>query len=134
MTRLPRPRCDERGLSLSVFLVLLLPLLLMAAGLVVDGSAQAAAKARAESVAERAARAGVDAGAGDRLLGRDGAPASVVAARSVLAAEGMDGTVSVEAGVIHITTSTTTSTTFLSIVGINQLSARGAANARLVNG
>lgn len=60
---------DQRGLSLSPFLVILLPALLVMIGLVVDGGAQAAAARHAERVAASAARAGSDAAAADRLSG-----------------------------------------------------------------
>ena len=69
-----RPAEVERGLSVSVLVCLLVPVLLLCAGLAVDGAGQAAANRRAEAVAAQAARAGMDAAAPLSLAGRDGGP------------------------------------------------------------
>lgn len=127
-------RSRERGLSLSVFVVMLLPLLLVCAGLVVDGGAQTEAAARASAVAAEAARAGADAGAGHELLGQDPAAPARLAARQVLVRHEMDGDVEVADGAVVVHTRTSAPTTFLSILGITRLHAHGSATARLREG
>lgn len=123
---------DERGVSLSTFVVAVVPALLLVAGLVVDGGAQAVAARRAELVASAAARAAADETAAARLAGADpGAAGAIAAAQRVLAASGMAGEVRLAAGRVLVTTTTHTGTVFLSLVGITRLEARGSAEADL---
>jgi hypothetical protein len=125
---------DQRGMSLSPFIAVVVPALLVMIGLVVDGGAQAAASRRAEWVAAAAARAATDDTAAARLAGQtpDNAHAIAVARRIIEVEPGFSGEVSVAANrvVVHITT--TTPTVLLSLIGIQQLTASGSAEAELI--
>ncbi|MFT3874945.1 MAG: hypothetical protein QM708_00725 [Propioniciclava sp.] len=125
-------RRDERGTALSAMIAVLVVSLFAVVGLVVDGGAQSAARARAASGAVEAARAAVDAGATARASGA--APnvlAMVGEGRRALAERGLDGEVSVEAGVVHVHARTSAKTVFLSLIGIGELAASGEAAAAL---
>lgn len=124
---------SARGVSMSAFVAVVMPALILVAGLVVDGGQQAAAHRRAEAVAARAARAATDASAPYRLLGADGSPAALAAARDVLAgSEGVVGHARVlETGRLEVVTSVPSPTVFLSIIGIDALEAEGRAVAEL---
>jgi Flp pilus assembly protein TadG len=121
-------------MSLSSFVVLVVPALLIVAGLVVDGGAQAVAARRAELVASAAARAAADATAADRLAGRTpNTSAAITAAQHVLAASGdVEGHVELVAGRVRVSTSSGADAVFLSLIGIERLSAKGSAEAELV--
>lgn len=125
----------ERGLSMSSFVAVVVLALLLVAGLVVDGGAQAVAARRAELVASGAARAAVDETAPARLAGR--APdvgAAIASAQRVLAASGdVTGDVRVVAGRVQVTTSSSTEPVFLSLIGIRRLVGHGSAEADLVS-
>lgn len=126
------PSRDERGQALSAFVVVVLSALFLVAGLVVDGGSKSAAKAEAESVAAHAARAAVDASARSRATGTTLDVGAVTAAgRQVLADRGVTGTVSIEAGVVRVTTEVTTRTVFLSLVGVSSMRSTGDATAVL---
>lgn len=125
-------RSPDRGASMSVFLVVVVMALFLIAGLVIDGGAQVTCERRAEVVAAQAARAGVDASAAARLSGGTGTADAVLAARRVLASQGVTGTVSLNAGVLHVTTSVSTETTFLSLLGKFTVTGSGDASAVLV--
>lgn len=124
---------SSRGLSVSVLVCLLIPTLLLCAGLAVDGAAKAGADRRAEAVAAQAARAGSDAAAPALLEGRDGAGiASAAALRTVAGHPGVAGEVFVRPdGSLQVSTSTTVATVFLGLVGIDQLPGRGQATVEL---
>ncbi len=123
-------RRDERGQSLSVFVLVVVFALLLVAGLVVDGGAQSDAARRAEQAASAAARAAVDAGAPARAGGRGVDPAAMsAAARQALTDRGIEGTVVVAGGRVRVETSVTTRTVFLSLIGVTRLAASGAAEA-----
>lgn len=131
----PQPqqtRRDQRGQSLSAFVVVVLTALFGVAGLVVDGGAKSAAKAEAESVAAHAARAAADASARYRATGSPIDVGAVQAAGAqVLADRDIDGEVLIVDGAVHVTTTTTSRTVFLSLIGINTLTATGDATAVL---
>lgn len=124
---------DQRGLSLSPFLVMLLPALLVMVGLVVDGGAQAAAARHAERTAASAARAGTDAAAADRLSGgRDGTRVALAAAQQVVNRDpAVSGTVSVVDDAVVVTTRMRTPTAVLSLIGIPEVIGEGTARALL---
>lgn len=126
-----QPETDERGVSVSVLTTALMMAIFLVAGLVVDGGAQVRAHRQAEVAAARAVRSGSDAGAAQRLVGGDGTADSLAAARAVLAEVGVDGQVTAGAGVINVETRISTPTTFLSLLGISSLSARGSASAEV---
>jgi Flp pilus assembly protein TadG len=123
----------QRGVSLSaMFAVIVLALLLMA-GLVVDGGAQAEASRRAESAAASAARAAADETATARLAGRSvDTGAAIAAAQRVLGEAEVAGTVSLTGGRVLVSTRAEADTVFLSLIGINKLAATGSAEAELV--
>ena len=125
---------NQRGVSLSSFFAVLVLALLLVAGLVVDGGAQALAARRAELLASAAARAGADATATSRLAGQSpDVAAAVAAAQRVLAADSeVSGEVTVVAGRIRVTTTGAARTVFLSLIGIPRLEVRGSAEAELV--
>lgn len=122
----------ERGLSLSTFVAVVLVCLFLMAGLVIDGGAQVSAERRAQVVAAQAARAGADAAAAQRLAGGSGISEALAAADQVLKAQGVSGQATVSAGVLTVTTSVTTPTIFLSLVGQSSVQGRGRASAVLI--
>lgn len=128
-----RRRTAQRGFSVSVLVCLLIPVLLLCAGLAVDGAAKAAADRRAEAVAAQAARSGMDAAAPLLLTGGDGSSAALAAANAVLGAHPeVAGSVSVGAdGVLQVVTSISRPTIFLALVGIHQVSGSGSAVVEL---
>jgi hypothetical protein len=127
-------RRDERGGSQSILLLGVVVALVLSAGLVVDGGRKTAAARDAEAVAAGAARAGLNAGATGRLAGRANTAAAASAARSFLAgAPNVSGSVQLlPGGRLRVTTQSTTSTRYLSIVGINTVTGRGEATAELI--
>ena len=127
-------RRGERGGSQSILLLGVVVALVLSAGLVVDGGRKTAAARDAEAVAAGAARAGLNAGATGRLAGRSNTGAAVSAARSFLAgAPDVSGSVQLlPGGRLRVTTQSTTSTRYLSIVGINTVTGRGEATADLI--
>ena len=124
---------SQRGMSLSPFIAVLLPALLVMIGLVVDGGAQAAAANRAERVAAAAARAASDDTAAARLAGGqlNVAHAITVAQQRVASETGVSAQVSVQGGQILVRTKVVTATTLLNLIGINELTATGSAQAQL---
>ena len=127
------PTRDERGLTVSVFVLLVLAALIAVAGLVVDGGQKVTAASRAEAAADGAARAAANAAATQRLAGRDGAGAGVLAAKAYLAGEpGVRGSVSLSAGVVRVSTSADEPTIFLSAVGVDEVTGTGSATASIV--
>jgi len=126
---------EERGLSMSAFVAVVVLALLVVAGLVVDGGAQAVAARRAELVASAAARAAADETAAARLAGREpDAGAAIATAQRVLAGSGdVTGEVRLVAGRVRVSTTTTVEPVFLSLIGIQRLVGRGAAEADLVS-
>lgn len=124
---------DERGGgSASVGMLLMVPVILVVAGLVFDGSRQISATQAAQDAAVAATRAGTDAAATPQLAGRDGAAAAVQAARQALSAAGVSGSVQVGGVTITVTTSQSRPTLFLSAIGISQVTGHGKAHAQLV--
>lgn len=123
---------DERGVSLSAMVAVVLVALFLVAGLVIDGGAKVRASREAEVVAAQVARAGSDAGAAERVVGRDGSATALTAARAALARHPeVAGEVSMAEGQLRVTTSTSAETTFLSLLGINRVHGRGSAVSEL---
>lgn len=125
---------DQRGMSLSPFVVGVLPALLIMIGLVVDGGAQSAAQRRAEGLAAAAARAAADDTAAARLAGGAVDVAHAVArAQAVIATRpGVTGEVTVADGRVSVRTHTSVPTVLLSLIGVSRLEAKGSADADLV--
>ncbi|MDO5683979.1 MAG: pilus assembly protein TadG-related protein, partial [Propionibacteriaceae bacterium] len=126
---------DERGMSLSVLVLLWIGALIIVAGLVVDGGQQVTAARRAESAAAGAARAAADAGGTYRLAGRNDPGAGVAAAQAYIAAiDNVRGTVTLSSGVVRVDTQSSSPTIFLSLLGIGEVYASAVAEADLVRG
>lgn len=124
---------DERGLTVSVFVLLVLAAMVAMAGLVVDGGQKVTAASRAEAAADGAARAAANAAATQRLAGRDGAGAAVLAAKAFLAGQpGVTGTVSLSGGAVRVSTSATEPTLFLSAIAIDEVTGTGSSSASIV--
>jgi hypothetical protein len=124
---------DERGQSISLFVLVIMGALILTTGLVIDGGQKVAATSRAESAAAGASRAAGNAAATQHLGGADPASAAVLAAKNYLAGQpGVNGTVSVSNGIIAVATDTEEPTIFLSIIGIGSVSGKGSAQANIV--
>lgn len=125
---------NQRGMSLSPFVALLVPVLMVVIGLVVDGGAQATASRRAERVAAAAARAACDDTARARLAGAtmNVDQAIAVAQRTISEAGDVTGDVQVSSGRVVVHTKVVTKTILLSLVGIGELKSTGSAEAALV--
>lgn len=124
---------DERGLVVSVFVLLVLAALVATAGLVIDGGQKVTAASRAEAAADGAARAAGNAAATQRLAGRDSAGAAVLAAKAYLGGQpGVTGSVRLSDGVVSVATSATEPTLFLSAIGIDAVTGTGSATASVV--
>ncbi|MGC0252668.1 pilus assembly protein TadG-related protein [Pseudactinotalea sp. Z1748] len=127
----------ERGAgTITIMVAGLLVALVALAGLVVDGGAKWRAIEHANSAAQHAARtatqqidsSGVLAGRGVSL----DAIAAVQAGNAALAAEGVSGSVNVQGDEVLVTTTATSPTLMLSIVGIHEVSGEGRATARIL--
>lgn len=126
--------------SVTLFLVISVIGLLAMVGLVVDGAGKIRAVQRADALAAEAGRAGgqaIDAPAS--ILG---APpvvdprAAVAAARAYLARNGVQGDVTVAEGgrTIDITVTSTSTTVFLGLIGVDSMTVHGHATVSLVRG
>ena len=114
---------DERGQSLSLFVLVIMSALIMTTGLVIDGGQKVTATSRAAG----------NAAATQKLGGADAASAAVLAAKTYLAGQpGVDGTVSISNGVVIVTTSAHEPTILLSVIGIGSVGGRGLARANIV--
>ena len=126
----------ERG-SISIWLAVSSFVMMILVGLAVDLGGQVHAKQRAHNIAAEAARTG-----GERVQAAPAitgdyvavdAAAARTAAQAYLAASGVTGTVSVTGGdTITVNVTDTYTTTFLSIIGIGELTVTSSATARLV--
>ncbi len=134
----PRRVGGDRG-SISLFFVVTTVGLLIAVGLVVDGSGKVRALQRAHDVAAEAARTGGEAVlAGPAIRGQNvqvDASAARSAAAGYLAAAHVAGTVTITGGTrLEVTATTSYTPTFLSMIGIGTLTTTGHAEVRLVRG
>ncbi|MFD7161193.1 pilus assembly protein TadG-related protein [Kribbella sp. NPDC059898] len=130
-------RYNERG-SMSLFFIVVVIALLGSAGLVVDGARQVSAQRHAQAAAEDAARAGGQAISSSALTGQSQLSVdtgrAAAAARSNLAAAGVDGAIAVNGTTLTVSTTTNQSTVFLSMFGIDSFTVHGRATARLAQG
>ncbi|MDN5762679.1 MAG: pilus assembly protein TadG-related protein [Microlunatus sp.] len=127
------PPRDERGQSVSVFVTVVFAALIMTAGLVIDGGQKVAAASRAQTAAAGAARAAADAGVTHTLAGESPAVASLRAASAYLGGQpDVAGSASVSDGVVTVRTHATERTLFLSLVGIDSVSASATVRANAV--
>ena len=115
----PSQRHGDRGVSLSVVVTVLLPVLLLAAGVAVDGAEQARAARLAHTVAAEAVRAGCEAA---QLVGQDGSGSARKAAeKSARGAEikGMSQlAIDVEGDAVSVAVQVTRPTHLLSLIGV----------------
>lgn len=126
-------RRGERGQSVSAFVTVVFAALIMTAGLVIDGGQKIAAASRAETAAAGAARAAANAGVTQSLAGASPAAASLRAAQAFLAGQpDVSGSASVSNGVVTVHTRASERTLFLSLIGIDTVSATGTARANAV--
>lgn len=129
-------RHNERG-SISIWVVTATIVMMTLVGLAVDLGGQVHAQQRAHDVAAQAARAGgqqVEAAPAveGRYVALDTAAARR-AAEQYLAAAGVEGTVTVTGGTTLVVRVTDIyEPTFLSMVGIGDLTVTGDASARLI--
>ena len=122
---------DQRGVSMSVFACGAILVLLIMAGLLVDGAAQLMARQRVEDSAAQVARFAMDAAAPYMVDGQNAGPAALAAASKAakrhtdLSFEFMfDAT-----GALHVSATKTVPTQFLCLIGIKSLQVRGQAIA-----
>ncbi len=119
-------RRDQRGASLSVFVIVVFAALILVAGLVIDGGQKVTATRRAEAIAVAAARAGADAGSTNSIAGRPAGGTAVAAAQAYLrGTPEVYGTVTVRGNQVMVTTEVRQRTIFLSVLGINWMTGRG---------
>jgi hypothetical protein len=123
----------DRGSAVTGYFVVMAVGIMLFIGLAVDGGAQVQAGVRAERVATEAARAGLQAAS----PGGDTDPSAVTAAaeRYLVAANtdgNLQGYARVDGTRLNVTVTVTTRTTFLGLLNVNQLTARGAGRADLV--
>jgi len=127
-----RPTRTDQGFA-TAFAVALFMALLAAVGLSIDGGGAAAAKARVATAAAESARAGADeidiAYFRQSGIVRLDPPAAELAARTWLAATGMDGTVSATQAEVTVTAETTYNTQILSAVGFNVFNVSATSTA-----
>jgi hypothetical protein len=134
-TEMPPTAADrnERGQSISLFVLVIMSALMITTGLVIDGGQKVAATSRAESAAAGAGRAAGNAAATQQLGGADSAGAAVLAAKTYLAGQPrVVGTVAISSGVVLVTTSADEPTILLSVIGIRSVSGRGSARVNIV--
>lgn len=127
-------RRDARGGSQSVFVLLMIPAIIMIAGLVVDGGRKVAAAQRAESAASASARVGQNAAALGELAGRPDTTAAVSQAQQFLArTPNVSGSVRLlPGGRLEVTTQSSEATLYLRLIGITSMTGRGQAVADLI--
>lgn len=134
--RLHQPHPDRERGDASVFVVLMAPVLVVVAGLVVDGAGQVQAQERAIAVAQSAARAGVNGGVPDELeagVVRLNPASAQSAAQTYLGAAGVSGSATASEQDVTVSTSVAYQTKFLSIIGITTLEGTGTGSAQLLS-
>jgi Flp pilus assembly protein TadG len=138
-TSQPQRARDDAG-SVALYLALYMLALMVLAGLVIDGGAAIAARARAADLAEQAARAGADALVPASLRGLSPAemridPAGAQAAADrVLGLGGATGVVSVAGLDVSVTAHVPRRAAVLSAVGIDDLTGTATATATVLYG
>lgn len=127
----------ERG-SVTLFVVLLTPAILILAGLVVDGGALLRAKQDADAVADAAARAGAQAldesqyrDSGDLALDQDQVHQDVI---DYLESTEYEGTVRVVGNLVEVTVQRDEPLVFLRLAGASAVTIEGHGTARAAHG
>ena len=130
---------QEQG-SVALFMALIVVGLLVMAGLVIDGGAAIAARARAADLAEQAARAGADALSPASLRGPSPADLAVdpaaarAAATRVLALADATGDVQISGLDVTVTAHVPRRAVILSAVGLTDLTGTASATATVLHG
>jgi Flp pilus assembly protein TadG len=134
----PSGRADSERGSVSLFLVVAVLALFVAVGLVVDGGQKLRATQRADDAAAEAARAASQSVEPARtvrgLAPQVDAEAAVRAAQDYLSVAGVSGTTTVVGQRVQVTTSTSFTPTFLSLIGVGTQTVAGRAEVRLARG
>jgi uncharacterized membrane protein len=123
MTRRTR---GERG-SVSLIVVLFIPALLLAAGLVLDGGRQLQARRDADAAASAAARAAVQLSRPEAFARQLDPGQAVSRGEAELARQGMSGSVTVSGEIVRVTV--TTHVDFYLLPGGRTVSGNGTADA-----
>ncbi|MDN5976459.1 hypothetical protein [Acidipropionibacterium jensenii] len=133
-TALLGTRCRERGASMSVAAALLMPCLILAGGLAVDGAQQARARREAHTLAAQASRAGCDEASAAQLVGMagDGTARARQVAAVAPAGVTMSATVSRQGDLLTVRVSVTRATIVLSAIGVDAVHGHARASCRLV--
>ena len=130
--------CRSQDGSISLLLVIAVLAMLIAVGLVVDGGQKLRSTQRADDAAAEAARAAVlSVQPGSTVRGQRpqiDTAAAVRAGQDYLAAADVVGTVSVSNGRVQVSTSTSFTPAFLSLIGLGAQTVTGQAAARLARG
>lgn len=138
MTRWRPDNRDAETGSVALAAAIFFPAVLIVAGLVLDGGFALAARQRAASTAENAARAGAQALDIDELR-RTGRVqldqrAAAAAARTYLSRVGGTGTVEVHGTTVTVTVSVRQPMTLLRLSGLTTVTVTGRATARAASG
>ena len=106
MTDRTRNHVGDRG-SVSVFVVVMVPALLAAAGLVLDGGRQLDARRNAQGAARAAARAAVQGSDGEVIAGQIDPDQAIGRAQAELGLQGASGSAQLVDGVVVVTVNAT---------------------------
>lgn len=131
-----RPVRDERGMSVSTLLAAVMPAFILVAGLAVDGAARLSAQRQAQVAAAAGARAATDEAATSRLQGSSGDARAIAAAADTARGQGV-ADVEVSIGPdrrVRVSTTATSDTVFLGLIGIDRFTVTGRAEADLRQG
>lgn len=128
---------SDRG-SAAAYLVVFMIVVVALAGLLFDGGAALAARGQAASIAQQAARAGVDTLTASSLRG-GGAPAidtsaAAAAAQAVLDAADVQGEIAATASQVTVTVHTARRASILSAVGVDTVGGSATATAVALQG
>ncbi|MFT3832472.1 MAG: pilus assembly protein [Micropruina sp.] len=129
---------DERGLAVSVWVALIVPLVMLFMGIAVDLSGQVGAIREADAVAAQAARVAgqqidADAYMADGRKVRVDPARARAAARRYIESSGMTGNVRIEStSRLMVTTTATYRPRFLSILGVGGLQVHGEAFVTII--
>lgn len=129
------PNRNEHGAAALTFVILMIPLLLICAGLVIDGGYALSAKRRALGYAESTARIAADSLNEGTVRTGDISLAPAVAherATAALAAANVDGVVQIEGDEAIVEVTISQPTAMLAMVGITHITVSSTASARSI--
>jgi Flp pilus assembly protein TadG len=127
---------SERG-NITLPLLILVVSFLLFVGIVVDGSGKIQASDHANQVAQSAARTAANSLTGAAIATgtlQIDAVAAQASAQGYIAASGLRGNVAVVGNTVTVTVEEDYATIFLNMIGINTLTGKGTASARLIDG